>query len=794
MQSPPRASRAIVLAALACCLGATGCGLVPSSSFVPDQPPTLALTSGPVDTVSSPQSWLVTIAWTASDPDGHIDHFEYALDPPSLKTARMALAETSWVRTTATSVTARFRASHPDSLGPGATASQFHVFVLRAFDNRGGASPLLVRAFFARTVAPDVQIVRPLSTLFVPAQVPTPFRMVWQGHDPDGEGAGNPTAYRIRVLDLGDPGTMAFVVDPDSLLHLGQATNWLDWSMVGGDTTSLVLTPAMGAYAGAHILVAVLAVDEAGATTPYLLQDRNFFQYDVTLTGASGAPRIHISSSYVDFTYDSGGYSLDPLREIPIEVPAHQPLELCWDALAAPGRTTVGSRWMLDGNITDEAPRSGPSDVSHWSDLLSPARCIELPGLDPGVHRLYVEVSDDFGDKSLAIVKITAVEVALTQDLLVVDDTRLEADKFIFGCPAAYTRPWPSAAELDTFLYARGGVPWRCAQSDPTATSVPGLLAGYAFDTLGTRLGLENPADAVLLSRLGRYRHVLWLVDQRSAMGGVIAGGVTALEAMSAPGVPSSLAAYVAAGGEVWLAGGGAALASLEHFNRISNDTCGTLFTAAAGELALGRPLYDAAHVRSALSVGMSGAEPQRSPAARGGWSGGGPSGTLSAPDYSHLPGALRFRSPATDALPPTRTAVQAALYYVSNVADEYVSAPNEVTEPVDPHVEPPVLQSTLDTLYDVSSSELCISPAPAMLYYHGRDNAPFVFSGFDLWSWSRSDAQGLVDFVLGDIWGMARSGPRAAGGASVLGTPGARRPAVRGATWHRLDPPRAHP
>ena len=84
------------------------------------------------------------------------------------------------------------------------------------------------------------------------------------------------------------------------------------------------------------------------------------------------------------------------------------------------------------------------------------------------------------------------------------------------------------------------------------------------------------------------------------------------------------------------------------------------------------------------------------------------------------------------------------------------MSEPNEITELAHPGFDPTRV-STLDTLYEVSSPQLCVSPAPAMLYYHGRDNAPFVFTGFDLWSWSRSDAQGLVDFVLGDIWGMSR-------------------------------------
>src|SRR5262249_10874779 len=109
---------ALVLAlALAC----TACDS--DHHLMPDQPPTVTLTSGPVDTVSAPQSWLVDIAWVGNDPDGRIDHYEYAVDPPSLKQARFAQAETVWVSTKETHVVAHFHASHPDSLGVGATAS-----------------------------------------------------------------------------------------------------------------------------------------------------------------------------------------------------------------------------------------------------------------------------------------------------------------------------------------------------------------------------------------------------------------------------------------------------------------------------------------------------------------------------------------------------------------------------------------------------------------------------------------------------------------------------------------------
>ena len=134
--SPARRAALATLVALA--LASAACET--TRNLVPDQSPTVTLTSGPIDTVSVRQSWLVDIAWIGTDPDGTIDHYEYALDPPGLKQARLSLAETTWVKTNDNHVVARFRASHPDSLGHGATASEFHVFVLRAVDNRGGMS------------------------------------------------------------------------------------------------------------------------------------------------------------------------------------------------------------------------------------------------------------------------------------------------------------------------------------------------------------------------------------------------------------------------------------------------------------------------------------------------------------------------------------------------------------------------------------------------------------------------------------------------------------------------------
>jgi hypothetical protein len=83
---------------------------------------------------------------------------------------------------------------------------------------------------------------------------------------------------------------------------------------------------------------------------------------------------------------------------------------------------------------------------------------------------LYVQAEDDLGARSLGIVRLRVFVVSFERPLLVVDDTRFELDKLApGGCVAPYTKQWPSAAELDTFLYARGGVPWKCTVNPPGA-------------------------------------------------------------------------------------------------------------------------------------------------------------------------------------------------------------------------------------------------------------------------------------------------------------------------------------
>src|SRR5262249_45961835 len=182
---------------------------------------------------------------------------------------------------------------------PGSSASEHHVFVLCAVDDRGGRSPLVVRGFYATTIAPDVQITDPAPSPLLPARVGIPFRLSWQGNDPDGAGTTQPVAYHVRFFrtDSGEYSTF-FFTDPDSLLREGEASNWDEWRTVGGDTTSIVVS-GDEFLPGTRWGAAVVAEDGAGATTPYLTFDRNLLVFDVL--HAPGVS-LHVFSTSFDST------------------------------------------------------------------------------------------------------------------------------------------------------------------------------------------------------------------------------------------------------------------------------------------------------------------------------------------------------------------------------------------------------------------------------------------------------------------------------------------------------------
>jgi hypothetical protein len=128
--------------------------------------------------------------------------------------------------------------------------------------------------------------------------------------------------------------------------------------------------------------------------------------------------------------------------------------------------------------------------------------------------------------------------------------------------------------------------------------------------------------------------------------------------------------------------------------------------------------------------------------------------------------------------------------FYQTQFDVEFLSAANEIVEDLDarPHHED--IQSTLDTLYKVTAPSLQPDTGPgalqsvAMTRYHGAENAPFIVTGFSLWTFQRAQLVQLVDFVLQQEWGMSRSVP--APSPVVVTEVDARRPEGRLARPHQ--------
>lgn len=789
-----RAGRVAALCAgLLLALGSLGCEKsLLRGTFVANKRPTVVLTAAPVS-VADTAWYSYHMYWSGNDEDGRVDEFEYAIDPPTVPDA-----DTLWYSTPKNDMQIFFRATraYRDPIR-GWRANDHHRFVIRAVDNDGARSAPTVRSFFSYTIAPIVFITAPSPSKLLSRQVAPALRINWTGSDEDGVFTQKPRQYRYRLFRASDAefDFQKAQLYPDSLRQFYAERNFAGWDSVGGDTTFVQYT---GLTPGTPYVFAVIGIDEAGAYSPDFSLESNMLRFTPGFASTLG-PVFTVFNESITYTYPSGGYTTDPLAWVNVEVPAGQPLSFNWFATPPEGGAIEWYRWKLDGDLSEEIARTNEdTDWYHWSrknNLTGNCRIGPFPG---GQDRfLYVEAHDNNGLTSLAVVHLRTVEPTFEHELLVVDDTRLLPDRKVGGAFLPYgNTAWPAAAELDTFFFAKGGFPWRGPQglAGNLPLSKPGVFAGYSYDTLGTRMGYELASTGVPLSLLGRYRHILWYTDVTGAITRndplSPIDPISTLRWMSAPSRLNTLAAYLQAGGEVWLAGGTASTSLQLAFNATgqrSNDTKygpghAPIFSSAAGELAPGRIMWDFAHWRSEIATSKAGTLPKRSSAAVGGWSSPGwrYASPTAAPDYSRLPALMRRRSLALgDSLPPTRT--DATAFYSTYVWPpvEYLTEDNRIVEDFDPSPLVESQRAALDTLYELQGGLLATAytgrrPA-AMTYYYGTEAPRFVFTGFDLWTWSRRDVEGLVDFVLQDIWGMQRAatGPAASRPGSRAAAPG---------------------
>jgi hypothetical protein len=582
---------------------AVGCGTRMHSLLLPNQPPEVELFAQRMGATA------YRLQWVGRDPDGRIDHYLYSLGSPA--TSERAA---TWTATTAREHVMSFPRGPASAVPSAGETNEPSIFSVLAVDALGARSAPAQVAFLSGTQAPRVEITSPRPNPLIRFAISPDFCVEWAGTAFGRDSAATRVAeFKYIVLSATTEVTVATArTNPDSVRRYYAARGWQGWTSRPGPITSAILHDLT---MDQDYVFVITCFDRDGNYDPIFSFSKNML-YMRVVGAAHSLPVIGLYNESVRY-YNAFGPQPsgrpDTTRTVNLEVPAGGAFTFNWFATAAPGRRITGYRWALDLANPDQPANHGwsPWDLATTSATVGPFNSTGASEL----HTLYIEARDDWGcaanDLSVArlVLNLYVVRATFTRDLLIVDDTRLLLDKVNPGttCADPVNRPiglWPTQAELDTFLFARGGVPWRCYP--PGTISTPGIFSGYALDTLGTRLGINDLT--VRLSLLSRYRNVIWLVDAQAAYlskpGWDPTDPQTSMRYMNQVGTENTLAGYVRQGGRVWLAGAGAATGSMINFNKTANDNRPPIpltltFSKTGGELGPGRFVYDQAHWRS---------------------------------------------------------------------------------------------------------------------------------------------------------------------------------------------------
>ena len=700
----------------------SGCGRHAGNRLagLPNQPPTVTLSA---TKVGAGDGTAFDLRWAGHDPDGAVDHFIFTQELRALERPGH-----EWFRAAETSKFLRPERVATMTASPAIREPDF--FAVRAVDDRGAMSEPATFAAFGDSIAPSVQILSPRPSSQFRIFVQSAFEVDFDGIDPDGVWTTLPVKYKYRLFsDQTEISVATILADSDSLRRF-YAPTFAGWDSVPSDSS---YARFQNFIVGKDYVFAVIAIDEDGLYSPVFSRDTNLLYFRV----ASGsAPLVTLNLFGDSFAGTFAGPAATPLGVL---ARLDRRFTVNWLGTPPAGGTIQAYRSAFDPDTLDGSGDGfTPWDVNHKTTSIGPLQ--GAAATQP--HRLVVEARSDQGFIARAIVILHPFMPTFEKDLLVVDDTRRLPDR----ASRLPQLEWPTAAELDTFLFARGGMPWRFYPAGTLST--PGLFDGYSFDTLGTRTGTANLG--VPLETLGRYRHVIWITDGVSAT--YAGSGTSPTSPMSALRYESvqafqPLREYLRSGGRVWMVGGGAGKASMIAFNRVNNDQPVMGFSLANNELLRGRMMYDEAgwqsEFRSALTLGET--------AIHRGGDVSGPN--IGSPyfDVSLLPAALEYRAADTDPLPPLRSA---GSFYVMNNSIEWLSQPNAFRG------RDGTKRVALDTLMKVTLSGSFVGTFPCMTAANDPRGGTVVFSGFDLWSWRRSQCVQVIDAVLNGYWGLQRSAP----------------------------------
>jgi hypothetical protein len=499
----------LLLAALGACEGGS-----PEGEALPNQAPRIFLSSGPLH--GDPDtSYRVHFYWNGFDPDGRISHFQYLVTHDEA-TGSLLIDENiydtleglgyEWSDVHAHDSTfivsadsiPRPEDNPADSLyvyGDRFLFRAQHTFFIRAVDEEGLHSELPKhRSFTATTIAPTVKIVFPSDLGGVGGYdgMPPDIFFRWTGNDSVGDGTIiEPDSTRYALLRRGDLGLDqqsqgSILSFPDSTW-----TIWRGWDDVDslntevGGKKALVegLTPTSSGAGQGYYLFLVQAKDEAGAITSHFVDGQNLRKLRV-VSSLQPIMVVREHSLGTNFTRNDQIYDYSVAED--------QPLQLSWRASAAEyGSEITGYRFGWD--ILD------PSNDEEWSSwsLSNTSSSASFPG---GTHSFYVEARDFSGTMIRVIYRFVVVPFTMTSELLFVDDY----DNSRVSDPL---QGWPNGPDFTwgTLPHDQGAhMAWWWE-----------LLQGYTGYIAPRDYFRVNVVDKKpYIEILGQYRRVIWEVRE----------------------------------------------------------------------------------------------------------------------------------------------------------------------------------------------------------------------------------------------------------------------------------------
>jgi hypothetical protein len=480
--------------------------------------PTVELTAGPMDGDST--AWNASFHWVGVDPDGFVDHYEYALDVPPGRMDEIDLPSApgiDWVSTTALEGTFPFGTPEADSAygtdgmpGPPTRWTGNHTFAIRAVDDDGARSAAEFIEFTALNYAPRTTIegIEGKEVVFWFHAPSCPPLLRWQAEDPDID-SGLPSdiaGHDIKVKQM----PYTWVPVARSVDELLAALADIPWQSLPADSTELLLTTP----AGYPYIVAVRTRDGRGATESVFVRGRNLFVAEAS--AIVGTPSLVVRERLLGSAFFPG-----PVAEMSVAAGTSLRFEMTGDGSDF-GAIVEEYNYGID--VDPDSDGTGPGWRGWSTERVTEPIVFDEPNLHTLVFRTRAGTATCPAIwNTTGIVIVRSIQFPLDRECLYVDDFR---------------RPSTDVEQdaRNRAMLAAAGVP----------VDDPGQFTQY--DAWGSS-DLNTEPTLLTLESLAAFRLVYW-----DCLGSGFTRNPLLAYANACP-TGRVLQAYVAGGGSVWVTG-----------------------------------------------------------------------------------------------------------------------------------------------------------------------------------------------------------------------------------------------